>query len=290
MPIKSIQFFAPASPVSDDAGQWIRDLFPTLLIRPAPRAELHNGLHGNDETRASELDFLKNPHPDTLYMGGRGGYGSMRCLNQWLKQGRISDSKAFVCGFSDLTVFLNYLPRYGISCWHGPLGMFPKNPPPPDGRLVQSFRSLIENRGFSYPISQGHKFKGRVIGGNLTVFLSLLGTRFEPEWEGKILLLEDVSESTYRLDRMLTQILSHKKFKSLSGVLLGQFTACSPQKGDGFNASLQDVCADFVCKSSVSVVEDVATGHIEDLLVIPMDREVTVMDGSICWDAIPERG
>jgi muramoyltetrapeptide carboxypeptidase len=222
-------------------------------------------------------------------MGGRGGYGSMRALNQWLEEGNVPVSGGVLCGFSDLTVFLNFLPQFGFSCWHGPLGTAPKALALPEGNLAKSFRSLVENSRFQTPIQSSHTFKGWVIGGNLTVFLSLLGTKFEPDWKGKILLLEDIGESTYRLDRMFTQILSHRDFQNLAGILLGQFTDCAPQKGSGFNVSLEDVCADFVSKSSVPVVQDIAVGHIEDMLTIPMDRDVTVLDGSIFWDAIPEK-
>lgn len=293
MNLNSIRVFAPANPVVSQTNIWPSDWFPDMKVQePMPSASWH-GLHGSDAVRASELAFLAGIEPHTLYLAGRGGYGTMRALRHFLKTSQIQQPGSkhhAICGFSDLTVLLNVLPAYGFHVWHGPHLTFPQKPVP-DGLMHRSLRALLNGQTASFEWAGSKddgQFEGRLIGGNLSVFLSLMGTGFEPEFKDRILILEDVGETTYRLDRMLLQILELPGLKSLQAVCLGQFTSCHPQENGGFNADLEQVIEQFILECPVPVLQNLPFGHIQDMLVLPMDRPVRLYKGEISWDARPE--
>jgi hypothetical protein len=86
---------------------------------------------------------------------------------------------------------------------------------------------FVDRENWIYKLAPG-KAKGRLVGGNISVFSTLVGTPFEPELKGRILFLEEVGEDPYRIDRWLTQFLLTGKLSGLAGVALGKFAHCAP--------------------------------------------------------------
>jgi muramoyltetrapeptide carboxypeptidase len=196
-------------------------------------------LAGDDERRLTELvAALSDPQIKAVFCA-RGGYGAMRLLPKlaaWAGASRLV-AKPLI-GFSDITALHQWLQRNGLVSIHGPvltqLGRLPAASP---DRLF----SLLESASPAAPLAGtetyvGGAAEGPLLGGNLSVFTRLLGTPYMPELDGAILLLEDISEQPYRLDRMWMHLELAGVFGKVKGIALGQFLGCEPRDG-GYTAA-----------------------------------------------------
>jgi muramoyltetrapeptide carboxypeptidase len=112
--------------------------------------------------------------------------------------------------------------------------------------------------------------KGRIAGGNLSLLSSLVGTNYLPELKDKILLIEEVSEVPYRIDRMLNQLRLAKVFNQVKGVILGAFTDCNETDPAKRTLTLGEVIADYFESLKIPVIYNLKHGHIKDSITIPI--------------------
>jgi len=184
-------------------------------------------LSDTDEARAQEF-MVTWCHPEVKAVFAlRGGYGSLRIVDQ-LDMKVIKKQPKFFIGFSDITILLHRIAcRAHMICLHGPVL----------SSLSSSNRQSIDRlndclRGnWCSPIKEQveviratPEVSGTLIGGNLSSLVSLIGTGGDSSFENTILFLEDVNESPYRLDRLLTQFCLSGKFNGVSGIILGDFS------------------------------------------------------------------
>ena len=183
---------------------------------------------GNDATRAADLQsMLDDPDIHAILMA-KGGYGTIRILDR-LNWDGFKKAPKWITGFSDVTVLHSYLnERLGIPTIHGPLANVPE---PSELRwqsmetLYQALTGQLTHLQFTHhPFNQAGECIGRVAGGNLSILYSLLGSpeAFEPR--NTILLLEEVDEYLYHLDRMLWSLRRANKLDGLAGVIIGGMT------------------------------------------------------------------
>jgi muramoyltetrapeptide carboxypeptidase len=218
-------------------------------------------LAGDDTRRFTELTAaLKDPEIKAVFCA-RGGYGAMRLLPRlasWASEYPIP-AKPLI-GFSDITALHQWLQNNGIASIHAPvltqLGRVPAESPK---RLF----SLLESTSPAAPLVGtetyvGGTVEGPLLGGNLSVFTRLLGTPFMPPLDGGILLLEDLSEQPYRLDRMWTHLELAGVFRKVRGVVLGQFIGCEPRDGS-FTAA--EVLRDLAAATGVPCASGFPIGH-----------------------------
>ncbi len=276
-PISNIEILATANPV-EKGPSWLQTFWPDVPLNWPEDPSEGAGLHASDRIRGAGLEAsLKRASNRSLLVAGRGGYGSFRALKSLLHsrgmplsregiRGLGFCSNARFLGFSDLSIFLNLGHELGLRAWHGPMALWPESLPE-DGFFHPSH--LFSP--YELPMNPQDTFllEGEIFGGNLTVFLSLSGCGLEPDWRGKILFLEDVGERTYRLDRMLQQILAHRDYRYLQAVILGSFHDCEAQEGGGFQASLQEIQAEFQKSSPVPVYLNCPVGHISKTGALP---------------------
>jgi muramoyltetrapeptide carboxypeptidase len=223
----------------------------------------HRYLAGDDNRRFIELTAaLTDPAIKAVFCA-RGGYGAMRLLARlasWASEfGRPLPAKPLI-GFSDITALHQWLQSNGIASIHAPvltqLGRVPADSP---RRLF----SLLESEVPAEPIFGGETYvggtaEGPLLGGNLSVFTRLLGTPFMPPLDGGILLLEDLSEQPYRLDRMWTHLELAGVFRKIRGIVLGQFIGCEPRDG-GYTAA--DVLRELAAATGVPCAAGFPIGH-----------------------------
>ncbi|HEY3350160.1 MAG TPA: LD-carboxypeptidase [Thermoanaerobaculia bacterium] len=250
-------------------------------------------LAGPDEHRAADINAaFADPSVDGIFCL-HGGYGASRIL-PLLDYETIRKNPKVLCGYSDITALLNAIHRLtGLVTFHGPVGSevqtdytlasFRKvlmtaqpagrvaEPPAPKGPPKEI---VVDMENWIYKLAPG-KAKGRLVGGNISVFSTLVGTPFEPELKGRILFLEEVGEDPYRIDRWLTQFLLTGKLSGLAGVALGKFSKCTP--GDykpsynGFGQwTWQEVCKDRLGKLGIPVVANLVFGHVPDKATLPL--------------------
>ena len=261
------------------AGPFDRATFETGLAvisgRYAPRYDegilsKQRYLAGDDDRRFSELvAALADPEIKAVF-SARGGYGAMRLLPRlaaWGRENGIAGRNAGraiaakpLIGFSDVTALHLWLQGCGIASIHAPvltqLGRVPAENP---RRLF----SLLESTTPASPLVGTDTYvegtvEGPLLGGNLSVFTRLLGTPFMPSLEGAVLLLEDLSEQPYRLDRMWMHLEFAGVFRQVRGIVLGQFLGCEPRDG-GYTAA--EVLRDLAVATGVPCAAGFPIGH-----------------------------
>ena len=196
----------------------------------------HGFLAGRDEERAADLNWAFADDSIAGIICIRGGYGAARILDKINYSAIAANPKVF-CGYSDITALHTAInQRAGMGTSHTPVAVEFAGL---DEYSRRSFMRLVFEGAADWALENppaykmehlnpGH-MKGMLCGGNLSILAASIGTPFEIETEGKILLIEEVSEPPYRVDRMLRQLLSAGKFADCAGVVFGVFEKCESE-------------------------------------------------------------
>ncbi|MTI86662.1 MAG: LD-carboxypeptidase [Balneolaceae bacterium] len=228
-------------------------------------------LAGRDEDRAEDLmKSFTDPEIDGIVCI-RGGWGCNRIL-PLLDFQQIAEHPKFFMGFSDITsLHMAIQKKTGLVTFHGPVGKSEWTP-----FTTQSFKEVawkgkratypVPDYSSSYIINEG-KTKGKLLGGNLSVLVAMIGSGYLPDFNQSILFLEDVGESVYRIDRMLTQLKLAGILDQLSGFIFGKCTDCSA----GANSlSLKQVFEDHIKPLGIPAYHGAMISHEDDNVTIPI--------------------
>ena len=234
-------------------------------------------LAGSDEYRASRFNqFVQDPEIRGLFCA-RGGYGSLRILSE-LSYDRLRSTPKPLVGFSDITALLLACYRQtGLVCFHGPTVSTLATA---DQNTVDSLwkaLSITEPMQVHFPEALCLKpgsCVGPVLGGNFTTLSHLLGTDFFPSFTGAILLLEDRGEPTYRIDRMLTQLLHTRFFGDIAGLILADFSDSGPRD------ELNDLVLERLGSTSFPILSAVPIAHEQQNLTLPLGLPATLDAGA----------
>lgn len=218
-------------------------------------------LAGSDARRVEELHAaLRDPGVDAI-AAARGGYGAMRLLPS-IDLELVRRAAKLLVGFSDVTALHAVWQRAGLRSLHASMvaGV---------GRMIEAraerWTNALEGHVPFTGVAPSWKTRGKVlapiVGGNLAVLAGLVGTPFFPPVDGCILLLEDVGEAPYRIDRMLTQLRLAGIFERVVGVVAGDFTNCAP-RADG--RTVLDVLSERLGDLGHPVLMHVPVGHEEE--------------------------
>lgn len=235
-----------------------------------------------------ELIFKNRPE---LILAARGGYGAVEILPQIFDlRDKIDKSKGSrnvtLCGLSDVTALLLALDAgSGITILHGPCfvdAFFDYHESPDRKRSCDELISFSQGKWSGYQnlnltlvtSRAGHEMKGKMLGGNLSVLVSLIGTSYLPSFHKRILFLEETGEKPYRIHRALSQLKLSGLLDDLAGVLLGDFSGCFHDKGLG--PTIADVFNDIFSNSPYPVFAGFPGGHSELNLPLPMGTELKV--------------
>ncbi|HKB86513.1 MAG TPA: LD-carboxypeptidase [Ignavibacteriaceae bacterium] len=238
---------------------------------------------GSDKQRASDLNQMFYRDDVAGIICARGGYGCTRIL-PLLNYNVISTNPKVFIGYSDVTSLLYGLYKEtGLVCFHGPVGistyndftddyfrktlMDPeettilKNPVPESGD--EEYQPLTIKDGV---------VRGELIGGNLSVAVSLIGTPYDIDTGGRIIFLEEMEEDPYRIDRMLTQMRMAGKFDRAAGIALGVFKDCKPSEKSSFDSSftLIEVLKSRLGDLNIPVVYGMSFGHVKNKFILPV--------------------
>lgn len=228
-------------------------------------------LAGTDLERASDLmDMFLDPDIDAI-MCYRGGYGTMRILPM-LNYRSIALNPKILIGFSDNTTLLNTISkRCDFITFHGPM----VNSNFSIEKTLNSFINTLTKPQGPYNIFNSPynpmKFigtggaRGCLVGGNLCMICSLLGTPYEIDTSNKILLLEDVGECSYKIDRYLTQLLLCGKLQQASGFIIGQFTDANESY-----SNIIDVINKRLLPLNKPIIYNVEFGHQTPNITLPI--------------------
>jgi muramoyltetrapeptide carboxypeptidase len=282
-----VALVAPAGPLleRDDLARGA-ELCKALGFLPvlAPHAHRRHGyLAGTDDERLADLNAaLQDPAIDAIWCL-RGGFGMTRILDRVDVTGMI-DRPRVVIGYSDITALLLALYRAtGIVSFHAPMARTPltafgrehfervlgRNAPAGRlGRLPAPAGVLVPRTPRIRPITGGVA-EGPLIGGNLSLLVALIGTRYFPDLDGAILFLEEVGEDLYRVDRMLAHLRMIGALERLAGVALGQFTEMKRGTSDGA-LGFDEVLSTYFEPLGIPVAYGFPIGHVDDQWTMPI--------------------
>lgn len=227
----TIGLIAPAGPYRDraDLEQGIavlREMGFKVKYSPAIHERDHY-LAGSDQSRAADLNQLWGDEEVQAILAVRGGYGSLRMV-AGLDLAAIRRTPKALIGFSDITVLLTALAKAtGLVTFHGP--MVTTLATADEGSRQAFFEALTAEKPAALTpadlqILRPGRVAGKLWGGNLTTLAHLLATPYEVEWQDAILFLEDVNESAYRVDRLLTHLKEAGRLQKVAGLILGTFS------------------------------------------------------------------
>jgi muramoyltetrapeptide carboxypeptidase len=239
----------------------------------------HGYLAGTDDERVEDIHYMFRKKHIKAVMCVRGGYGSPRLLDK-IDFKLIKDNPKIFIGHSDITALqMAMLNKTGLITFAGPM-LAVDFADEVSSFTEEVFWALVtSNKKFGkikqpdnekiYTLVKGSS-KGRIAGGNLALFSSLTGTNYLPEMKDKILLLEEIGELPYRIDRMLNQLRLAKVFHQVKGVILGAFVDCNETDPLKKSLTLGEVISDYFEKLKIPVVYNVKHGHLKDSITIPM--------------------
>jgi len=244
---------------------------------------------GTDEQRAADVNAMFADPEVRAIQCVRGGWGCARLL-PLLDWPMIARNPKILLGYSDITaLLLSLYARTGLVTFHGPLGTSQWNPFSvgfmkrvlQEGEAV-TFENLKEIDEDDLTVVKNRvqtlrpgTARGRLLGGNLTVLSSLVGTAYLPDWDGCILFIEDVEEAPYRIDRMLTQLRLAGILQKARAVIWGNCTDCKP--GEGFGSlTVTEALKDHILPLGVPAWTGAMIGHIDKQFTLPVGIEVEV--------------
>jgi muramoyltetrapeptide carboxypeptidase len=238
---------------------------------PGPHVLARNDyLGGHDAERLQDLNAaLADDAVDAIWCV-RGGYGAMRLLPHvdWASLARRPRA---LIGFSDVTALHSAAStRCGLITYHGPTAR---------GTLTHFSReslrrAVVEGRdscgkAVAARTVRAGRAHGRLVGGNLALLAALAGTPYAPDYRDALLVMEDVGEPPYRIDRMLTQLRLAGVFAQIAGLVVGHFTECSPAN-DLSPSALDPLIGEAADVAGVPALAGVPVGHIDDQWTIPL--------------------
>ncbi len=250
-------------------------------------------LAGGDDARAERLERALVEDESQAVWCIRGGYGTARVIER-VDLERIRQAGKLLIGFSDVTALMvNICAPGGCVCVHGPvitqLGRVP-------GGSVQWLMRIVTRpeAGGRVPLGRvrtlvGGRARGRLVGGNLSVLVSLVGTPWLPSLAGAILIIEDVGEQAYRLDRLWCQLRQSGSLRGVVGVVVGSLEECEPAGRGRWSA--RSVLDRAVAEWGVPAVSGASFGHIDRNVALPMGvlaqldagrKSLTLLEPAVC--------
>ena len=233
-------------------------------------SRLHGYLAGTDAERLADLnEALRNDSIDAVWCI-RGGYGAMRLLRD-IDYAALKSNPRPIIGFSDITAIHSAIHREcGIVSFHGPTARGELSDFSRDS-FVRALIDQVDPCGVAEnaKVLRPGKARGRLAGGNLSLVASLMGTPWSIDFDGVILVIEDVDEAVYRVDRMMRQILLSGALSRCAAIVAGDFRPANGETS-AENRTLVDVLTEAADEAGIPCLANAPFGHIHDQWTIPL--------------------
>jgi muramoyltetrapeptide carboxypeptidase len=254
--------------------------------------ERHGYLAGDDKARADDINTFFEDTSISAVHAIRGGWGSSRLL-PYLDFDRIRRNPKIIIGYSDITaLLLSIHAKTRLVTFHGPIALgrwdtwsvdyarrvlfgtdlvtFE-----PKRELDPNKNSLVQTEFRVQTITPGTA-RGRLLGGNLTVLTTIIGSGYLPEWDGAIFFTEDVHEEPYRIDRMLTQLKLSGALSKIKGFVFGGCAECTPGEGSYGGLTLDDIFDDHIKPLGIPAWHGAMIGHQQPQWTLPEGIQVEI--------------
>ena len=245
----------------------------------------NNHFSGTDEERCQDFqEVLDNKNIKAIW-AARGGYGSVRILDL-LDFTEFKKNPKWVIGYSDITAFHNHIHNLGVETIHGMMGTSLGDEFKDIKETVASFKKALFGETISYTISGSkynrvtfsEKIEGQIIGGNLSILTSMLGSDSQLITAGKILFIEEIGEYKYSIDRMLQSLKRAGYFTKAKAVVVGNMSRVK-KNSTVWGSSIEQLILDVV-PENVSVLFDFPAGHELDNRALVFGRNVQLIVGN----------
>lgn len=266
-PGDKIRIVSPAGKVAEKyvlpAVEW--------LVAQGYRVELgkhvfasHFQFAGTDGDRLEDLQTALDDPETAAIICSRGGYGTVRIIDKIDFSGFRKNPKWLV-GFSDITILHAAINQLGIATIHGAMPRFFFDDNGVANENLASLMELLTGNQAEYkidaqPENRTGKCVAEMVGGNLSIIVSLLGTKYEIDTRGKILFIEDIDEYLYHTDRMMHQLKLAGKLDKLAGLLVGDFTDVKDNESP-FGKTVHEIIAEAVSEFDYPVCFGFPAGH-----------------------------
>jgi len=235
-----------------------------------------NQFAGNNAERTSDFqEMLNNPTIKAIWCA-RGGYGTVRIIDA-LDFTKFKQHPKWIIGYSDITVLHSHLNILGFETIHGIMPLkIDKN----TKSAKQSLKKSLYGEELTYTIPSSKRNKngvasGELVGGNLSILYSLLGSKSAINTDGKILFIEDLDEYLYHIDRMLMNLKRNGYFKNLKGLIIGGMTDMHDNEIP-FGKTAKEIILAVISEYNFPVVFNFIAGHITDNCTLILGRKITL--------------
>lgn len=275
-----ILIIAPAKAIEPKHVEFAKN----LLIANGFRVEIgknclntHNYFAGTDLERTSDFQWAID-HPEAkAIVCARGGYGSIRIFEhiQWAAQLR---NPKWIVGFSDITVFHQYMQKMELKSLHATM---PLNFEDNSTASIETMLHALQGKAYQIdaPFSISNKIgstTAEIIGGNLSIVYSLIGTELQPNYKNKILFLEEIGEQIYAVDRMLYSLKNAGILDKISGLIIGGMTDIKDTTANPTALEIEQIVLHHFMFRSIPIAFNFPSGHLNDNQAIIFGQEATL--------------
>lgn len=282
-----VGLITPASYISDDGFQSAVEHLEALGLEVvlSKHIRVRNGdFAGTDQERIADVhQMFADPSIKAIWCA-RGGYGSARIL-PYLDYKLIRKNPKVFIGYSDITAMHIAIRKYsGLLTFHGPVASSELTDytrhevenilfnPQPNWIINLSEENQTKgqsNAAFKTKVLKEGIAQGELTGGNLSLLAASVGTAYAPDIRGKILLIEDIGEKPYRIDRMLTSLRQAWPMEKVAAIAMGVFNDCENKEGSQAH-SLQQTLVDRLGDLNVPIIYGLSYGHISNMCTLPI--------------------
>lgn len=219
---------------------------------------------GTVQQRVIDLQNMINDDSISAVLCARGGYGTVQVIDK-IDFSKLHNHPKWIIGYSDITVLHSHLNQLGLATLHATMPInFSKNTP----QSLESFKHAllgIENciKSPSHELNRLGKVEAEIVGGNLSVLYSLLGSKSDINTDGRILLLEDLDEYLYHIDRMVINMKRNGKFNNLRGMIIGTMSDMN-DNNIPFGKISEEIILEHIEEYDFPVCFGFPSGHLND--------------------------
>ncbi len=235
-----------------------------------------NQLAGSDEERAADLqEQLDNPNIKAIWCA-RGGYGTVRVVDL-IDFTQFKKHPKWLVGFSDVTVLHNHLNTMGYKSIHGimPISLAKASPEAIESLRLSLFGQPLQYAIDPHPMNRFGKTSGELVGGNLSILYSLLGSPSAIDCKDKILYIEDLDEYLYHIDRMMMNLKRNGCLESLKGIIVGSMTDMK-DNDIPWGKNALEIVQDVTKKYNIPMIFNFPAGHIHDNRALILGNTVSI--------------
>jgi muramoyltetrapeptide carboxypeptidase len=238
--------------------------------------EVDNQFSGTIEQRSTDLQTMIDDDSIKAILCARGGYGTVQIIDN-IDFSKLKNNPKWIVGYSDVTVLHSHLNKLGIASLHATMPInFKTNA---KESLASLKNGLFGNENNilcgPHPFNKFGKVEAEVVGGNLSILYSLLGSNSDVDTDGKILFIEDLDEYLYHIDRMMMNLKRNGKFTKLKGLVVGGMSDMNDNKIP-FGKTAEEIILEYIKEFDFPVCFNFPAGHLDDNRTLVFGKECTL--------------